>query len=282
MAFPKINSVLQNLIIRALTGALFVIAITSAIYIHPYAFAVLFALAVGSALWEFYEMTGEKKFTHRLIGIGGGMYLFTATFVYAGGFVSGIIFYPYILFLLAILISSLYNTKPDPVNHCAMSLFAQFYCAGLLAFLNFIVFDPATKQYLPYFALLIFIFVWLNDTFAYLTGITLGKHPFFPRVSPKKSWEGFWGGLVITLVISQVIAFYFPEIINWHQSLVIAAITVVFGTYGDLVESLLKRTCGAKDSGAFFPGHGGVLDRFDSVILAAPAVYIYMALFIRN
>jgi phosphatidate cytidylyltransferase len=217
-----------------------------------------------------------------LTGIAGGMYLFVATFLFAGGLTQGYIFFPYLLFLLAILILSLYTTTSDPVRNCSMSFFAQFYCAGLLSILNFIVFDPSSKQYFPYFALLIFVFVWLNDTFAYLTGITLGKRPFFPRISPKKSWEGFWGGLIITLFCSQIVAFYFPHIINWHQSLVFAIVTVVFGTWGDLVESLLKRAGGVKDSGAFFPGHGGVLDRLDSVILAAPAVFIYIQLIIRS
>jgi phosphatidate cytidylyltransferase len=282
MTFPKINSILKNLIIRAITGGVYVALIVSAIYIHPYGFVALFAPVVGLALWEFYGITGERKFIHKLTGICGGIYLFVASFLYAGGFTSGYIFFPYLLFLTALLVSSLYNFEPNPIKNCAMSLFAQFYCAGLLSTLNFIVFDPATKQYFPYFALLIFIFVWLNDTFAYLTGITLGKHPFFPRISPKKSWEGFWGGFVITLLFSQIIAYYFPEIINWYESLGLAIVTVIFGTYGDLVESLLKRTYGVKDSGRLLPGHGGVLDRFDSVMLAAPAVYIFIALVIRN
>ena len=282
MDFPINNSILKNLIIRALTGIVYVTAIVSAICIHPYSFLALFAAVVGLALWEFYGLAGEKKNIHKLIGVFGGMYLFIASFLYAGEFVSICIFYPYLLFMVAILISSLYRTTTDPIRNCAMFFFGQFYCAGLLSILNFIVFDSATKQYFPYFALLIFVFVWLNDTCAYLTGITLGKHPFFPRISPKKSWEGFWGGFIITLLFSQLIAFYFPQLINWHQSLAFATVTVIFGTYGDLVESLLKRTGGVKDSGAFFPGHGGVLDRFDSVILAAPAVFIFIELFIRN
>jgi phosphatidate cytidylyltransferase len=259
-----------------------VAVIVSAICFHPYGFVLLFAPVVGLALREFYKITGKNKGWHRLIGIIGGMYLFTASFLYAGGYAPEYVFYPYLLFLSALFISSLYHTTPDPVKDCAMSFFAQFYCAGLLSTLNFIVFDPATNRYFPYIALLIFIFVWLNDTGAYLTGITLGKHPLFKRVSPLKSWEGFWGGFTITLVSSQAIAYFFPEIIHWYQSLGLAIVTVVFATWGDLVESLLKRTYGVKDSGVLLPGHGGVLDRFDSVMLAAPAVYIYLELFIRN
>jgi phosphatidate cytidylyltransferase len=224
----------------------------------------------------------EGKIWHKLFAIVGGMYLFTSSFLYAGGLASAHIFYPYLLFLLALLILSLYRNTPNPAENCALSLFAQFYCAGLLSLLNFIVFDSVAKQYFPYFALLIFIFVWINDTFAYLTGITFGKHPLFQRVSPKKSWEGFWGGFMIVVLSSLAVAYYFPAIINWRHSLALGILTVIFATWGDLVESLLKRACGVKDSGTLLPGHGGILDRFDSVILAAPAVFIYMELFIRN
>ena len=273
---------MKNLITRALTGIAYVVAIVSAIYFHPYGFLVLFTAVVGLALWEFYELKKESKIRHRLFAIAGGMYLFTASFLFAGGFASAHIFYPYFFFLLTLLILSLYRTTPNPAENCALSLYAQFYCAGLLSMLNFIVFDPVTKQYFPFFALLIFLFVWVNDTFAYLTGITLGKHPLFQRISPKKSWEGFWGGFLFVLLSSLAVAYYFPEIINWYQSLSLGILTVIFATWGDLVESLLKRTGGVKDSGTFFPGHGGILDRFDSIILAAPAVFIFLELFIRN
>ena len=256
--------------------------VVSAICIHPYSFLALFVLVVGIAFWEFYGWGMVHKGWHELIGIAGGIYLFTATFLFAGGFVSNYIFYPYIFLILTVLISSLYHTAPEPTKNCAMSLFAQFYCAGLLSTLNFIVFDPVTKQYFPYYALLIFIFVWLNDTGAYLIGITFGKHRLFQRISPKKSWEGFWGGLTIVALSSQVIAYYFPEIINWYHSLALAIVIAIFATYGDLVESLLKRSCGVKDSGILIPGHGGILDRFDSVILVSPAVFLYLELFIRN
>jgi len=273
---------MKNFITRALTGIIYVATIVAAICLHPFTFLVLFAIVTGLAIWEFYDLEKESKVRHRLTAIIGGMYLFTASFLYAGGFASAHIFYPYIGFLLALLILSLYRTTPNPAENCALALFAQLYCAGLLSVLNFIVFDPATKQYIPYVALLIFIFVWINDTFAYLTGITFGKHPLFQRVSPKKSWEGFWGGCIFVVISSLALAYFFPEIIKWHHSLSLGIFTVIFGTYGDLVESLLKRTRGVKDSGTFFPGHGGILDRFDSIMLAAPAVFIYMELFIRN
>ena len=273
---------MKNLISRTLTGIIFAAVIVFAICFHSYSFLALFALVVGLAFWEFYGWGMENKGWYELIGISGGIYLFTATFLFAGGFVSGYIFYPYVFLILTVLISFLYQTTSEPVRNCAMSLFAQFYCAGLLSIMNFIVFDPVTKQYFPYYALLIFIFVWLNDTGAYLIGIAFGKHRLFERISPKKSWEGFWGGLIITALSSQVIAYYFPEIITWYHSLALSIVVTIFATYGDLVESLLKRSCGVKDSGTMLPGHGGILDRFDSVLLVSPAVFLYLELFIRN
>ena len=273
---------LKNLITRTLTGIIFVATIVSMILFHPYTFLGLFILIVGLALWEFYRLEKENNGWQKLIAIAGGIYLFTASFFFAGGFVSVIIFYPYIFFLLLVLISFLYHTTPDPVKNCAIAFFAQFYCAGLLSTMNFIVFDPLTKQYFPYYALLIFIFVWLNDTGAYLTGVLFGKHRLFQRISPKKSWEGFWGGLTIVALSSQAIAYYFPEIISWYHSLAMTIVVVIFATYGDLVESLLKRSGGVKDSGILLPGHGGILDRFDSVILVSPVVLLFLELFIRN
>lgn len=273
---------MKNLLTRTLTGIFFVAAIVSAIYFHPYGFLALFAVVVGLALWEFYGLDLERMGWRKPAGIAGGMYLFTASFFYAGGFVSHIIFYPYILFLIVLLISSLYLSAPNPIRNCAMIFFPQFYCAGLLSTMNFIVFDPATKQYFPWFALLIFLFVWLNDTGAYLTGITLGKHRLFQRISPLKSWEGFIGGITITSLASLGIAYFFPEFISWYHSLTLAIITGIFATYGDLVESLLKRIVGVKDSGTLMPGHGGVLDRFDSVVMVIPVAFLYIDLFIRN
>ena len=273
---------MKNLITRALTGIIYVAVIVAAIFFHPFTFLALFTATVGLTTREFYKLEKESKVGYRLFTVTGSMYLFIASFLYAGSYTSAFIFYPYVCFLIVLMILSLYRIASNPVENCMRSIFAQFYCAGLLSILNFIIFDPTTKQYVPSFALLIFIFVWINDTFAYLTGITMGKHPLFQRVSPKKSWEGFVGGFIAVVVSSFAIATYFPEIISWRHSLAMGVITVIFGTYGDLVESLLKRSRGVKDSGTLLPGHGGFLDRFDSVMLAAPAVFIYIQLFIRN
>lgn len=277
---------MKNLIIRALTGIIFVVVLISAIYIHPIFFLILFCIITGLTLWEFGSLVKhyENANLQRAVNVLGGVYLFIATFVYANGLTDGKIFLPYLLFIMLTMIAELYYKAPNPINNWAFTLFAQVYCAGSFSILNFIGAEPGTPgvmSYTPLFIMAIFIFVWLDDTGAYLVGSLIGKHKLFERISPKKSWEGFFGGLILSLASSQAFAWFAPEInrMNW---LGLAATVVLFGTWGDLIESLLKRTLGVKDSGNVLPGHGGMLDRFDSVMLAVPASYIYIELFIRN
>ena len=277
---------MKNLIIRALTGIIFVVVLISAIYIHPIFFLILFCIITGLTLWEFGGLVKhyENANLQRTVNVLGGVYLFIATFVYANGLTDGKIFLPYLLFIMLTMIAELYYKAPNPINNWAFTLFAQVYCAGSFSILNFIGAEPGTPgvmSYTPIFIMAIFIFVWLDDTGAYLVGSLIGKHKLFERISPKKSWEGFFGGLILSLASSQAFAWFAPEInrMNW---LGLAATVVLFETWGDLIESLLKRTLGVKDSGNVLPGHGGMLDRFDSVMLAVPASYIYIELFIRN
>lgn len=277
---------MKNLIIRALTGIIFVVVLVSAICIHPIFFLILFCIITGLTLWEFGGLVKhyENANLQQAVNVLGGVYLFIATFVYANGLTDGKIFLPYLLFIMLTMIAELYYKAPNPINNWAFTLFAQIYCAGSFSMLNFIGAEPGTPgvmSYTPLFIMAIFIFVWLDDTGAYLVGSLIGKRKLFERISPKKSWEGFFGGLILVLASSQAFAWFAPEIsrLNW---LGLATTVVLFGTWGDLIESLLKRTLGVKDSGHILPGHGGMLDRFDSVMLAVPASYIYIELFIRN
>ncbi|MCD7848888.1 MAG: phosphatidate cytidylyltransferase [Parabacteroides sp.] len=277
---------MKNLIIRALTGIIFVVVLVSAICVHPIFFLILFGLITGLTLWEFGGLIKhyENANLQRAINVVGGVYLFIATFVYANGLTDGKIFLPYLLFIMLTMIAELYYKAPNPINNWAFTLFAQVYCAGSFSMLNFIGAEPGTPgvmSYTPLFIMAIFVFVWLDDTGAYLVGSLIGKRKLFERISPKKSWEGFFGGLILVLASSQAFAWYAPEI-SWYNWLGLAATVVLFGTWGDLIESLLKRTLSVKDSGNVLPGHGGMLDRFDSVMLAVPASYIYIELFIRN
>lgn len=277
---------MKNLIKRAFTGIIFVTILVSAICVHPTLFLVVFSLITGLTLWEFYGLVKhyENATVKRVVSSLGGIYLFIAAFAYVNGLAGSVIFLPYLLFIMYILIAELYYQAPNPIINWAFTLFAQVYCAGSFSLLNFIAAQPGASgdiTYTPLFVMAIFIFVWLDDTGAYLVGSMIGKRKLFERISPKKSWEGFYGGLIVALASSQFFAWYAPEV-SWYNWLGLSAMIVIFGTWGDLMESLLKRTLGVKDSGNVLPGHGGMLDRFDSVMMSIPAAYIYIELFIRN
>jgi phosphatidate cytidylyltransferase len=189
--------------------------------------------------------------------------------------------------LLLAMTGQLWNTKSNPVEAWMHITYSQIYVALPFALVNMIAFFRG--QFTPVLVLSLFVFIWVNDSFAYLTGSLFGRHRMFERVSPKKSWEGFIGGNLFALAAAYLMSILDQPLSNllvghdgaslelW-QWLVFAQIVVVFGTLGDLVESLLKRTLGVKDSGSAIPGHGGWLDRFDSLIFAAPVVACYLYL----
>ena len=191
----------------------------------------------------------------------------------------------YGLLLLYIIISSLYRHSEKPLKDWALCLASQLYIAvpfALLPLLS-IVYDASssTLAYNWIYPLALFIFLWVNDTFAYLCGCSLQKYipaKLFPRISPKKSWIGSIGGGLFTLLAAIIIWWWQPETMPLLRWLGFALVVIVFGTWGDLVESLIKRQLGINDSGNVLPGHGGMLDRFDSALLVIPASVIYFIL----
>lgn len=276
---------MKNFITRALTGIVFVAILVSAIYFHSYYFLGVFSLITGLTLWELYGLVlPEASPFNRFMGAIGGAYLFAATFGYTEKGMGAWIFLPYLLILIYLMVVALYEKGKNPLTHWSMLLFGQAYCAGSFSLLNGLAYKSELIEGLapmPIFILALFVLIWLNDTGAYLIGSMLGKHRLFARISPKKSWEGFFGGLAVAVLGSQLLAAFDP-LYSHQQWMGLAIVVVAFGTWGDLIESLLKRTIGVKDSGNLLPGHGGMLDRFDSLLLAAPASYIYIELFIQN
>ncbi|MDD4514316.1 phosphatidate cytidylyltransferase [Massilibacteroides sp.] len=272
---------MKNLIIRAFTGLIFVVVIISGIWYSAYTFLVLFGIITGLTVWELYGLLYGKgtNLIKRSTQVLGGVYLFASTFMYNYGIANEDIFLPYLLFVLSIFIMELYYKAENPISNWANLLFIQIYAAGSFSLLNLVAIEGGNYSVIPLFA--IFVFVWINDTGAYLVGSTIGKRRLFERISPKKSWEGFLGGITFVLLVAYWASCYFVEI-SWYNWLGLASTIVVFATWGDLTESLLKRTLKVKDSGNILPGHGGILDRFDSIIMAVPAAYIYLELFIRN
>ena len=278
---------MKNLIIRSITGVLFV-AIIVVSFLNSIAMTLLFALITGLTLWEFCGLVNEQKGVqiNKFISTVAGVYLFFAMRAYLSdiGLVHSEVFIPYLLSVIYLLISELYLKNENPVVNWAFTMLGQMYVALPFALLNVLAFrstpDGVAYSYLA--PLCIFIFLWSNDTGAYCFGSLLGKHKLFPRISPAKSWEGSIGGGIFVIIIAGLIG-YFTELngvndlkMNIPQWMGLGLTVAVFGTWGDLVESLLKRTFKIKDSGSILPGHGGMLDRFDSSLLAIPASVVYL------
>lgn len=280
------TSKLKNLITRSITGILYV-AILVTCFLQAFNMVIVFALITGLATWEFTGLVNEHKHVNvnRLITTVAGVYFFLAVAgVNSGAIQTNAVFVPYLLTIIYLFISGLYTKSSDSVNDWAYTMLSQMYIALPLATINVIAFRQAADGLNYYYYLLplsTFIFLWANDTGAYCTGSLFGKHKLFPRISPAKSWEGSIGGGILVLIVASVI--YYIESqgenlsgLNLIEWLGLGLVVVVFGTWGDLVESLLKRTLGIKDSGYILPGHGGVLDRFDSSLMAIPASVVYL------
>ncbi|MDR0732827.1 MAG: phosphatidate cytidylyltransferase [Dysgonamonadaceae bacterium] len=275
---------MKNLLTRTLTGIAYAALICVGIMWNSLSFFVVFSAATVLCLWEFYHLITTRKRTkiNSIYNCFGGFLLFLSAYLYASGVCDYRIFFIYLVYTVIVLISELYEKQQDPINHAAYIFLGQTYIALPLALLNMIAFRGITSEtpvYNPWLIFSLFVFLWVNDTGAYLVGMAFGKHPFFERISPQKSWEGFAGGLVFTVLSAFIFARFRTEIALCHW-IGLSLPVVVFGALGDLAESLIKRTLGVKDSGCSLPGHGGYLDRFDSLLLAVYAMLFYMHLFI--
>ena len=266
---------MSNFLERTLSGFFFVVIIIASIWISPYTFALAFAIICGWAVFEFHKLTNQQSQVQvvPLLSVVGAVILFITSFLYASGKLIYPSFSVYGLFIVMVLVIELYRKKENPIHNWAYFLLGQIIIALPFSLLNFILY---VDGYHPLLLMAVFVTIWVNDTGAYLVGITFGKHRLFERISPKKSWEGFIGGAITALLSGYVFSLFIPEIslLSW---LIFSEIVVIFGTFGDLLESLMKRTVHVKDSGDVIPGHGGLLDRFDSMLLVAPAIFIFLS-----
>lgn len=273
----------SNFLQRAITGVIFVAVLVGCILGGPISFTILFALISALTINEFGNIVNRMEHTrmNKPISILTGLFLFLC-FGYIG-VVPGAneIFIPYLFLILYLFISELYKKQPNPLNNWAYAMMSQIYIALSFALLNVLAYHSSAtesvSQYNPILPLSIFIFNWVNDTGAYCTGMLFGKHRLFERISPKKSWEGSIGGAVFSIIAAIVMAHFFT-FLSTGVWIGLGLTVVVFGTWGDLTESLMKRTLGIKDSGNILPGHGGMLDRFDSTLMAVPAAVVYLYL----
>ncbi len=271
----------SNFTQRAITGIVFVVVLVGCILWGAISFSLLFTLITALSVHEFGHLmnTYNGGSLNKTITALGGAYLFLALGSFCIGATDARIFLPYLFLLLYVMITELYLKKANPLGNWAFSMLSQLYIALPFALLNILAYhnspENSSVTYNPILPLSIFVFIWLSDTGAYCVGSLIGKHRLFERISPKKSWEGSVGGAVFSIASSLIFAHCYPffSIAQWAG---LAAVVVVFGTWGDLTESLMKRQLGIKDSGNILPGHGGMLDRFDSALMAIPAAVIYI------
>lgn len=279
---------MKNLITRSITGVLFV-AIIVVCFMRPEAMILLFALVTGLTVWEYTGLVNQIDgvTVNRFISTAAGVYLFLAIAGFCSGITPSAVFIPYLLSVIYLFISELYTESKNAINNWAYTMLSQMYVALPLATINILAFrDIGGQVVFSYLTpLSIFIFLWANDTGAYCFGSLFGKHKLFPRISPGKTWEGSVGGGILVLVVAAIIGYL--ESSNADQMvggstmsipewMGMGLVVVFFGTWGDLVESLFKRTLGIKDSGNILPGHGGMLDRFDSSLMTMPAAVVYL------
>ena len=267
---------MKKLLVRVATGAVFGVVLLASILYNNLTFGALFALVTCLAVNEFCNLIHEYKKTtfSTPIAVVGGLYLFLAFFMLDKVANPFMLFVPYLILIVFTLVRELYKKAESPLDNFAYFALSQLYAALPFALLNILTtFGPGAYNYIM--PLSIFIFLWCSDSGAYFVGSAIGRRKLFERISPKKSWEGSIGGGVLALVAAYILSLYYPTL-GTFEWMGMAAIVVVTGTWGDLIESCMKREMGIKDSGNILPGHGGILDRFDSAILAIPSVVVYL------
>jgi phosphatidate cytidylyltransferase len=270
---------LNNFLTRTLTGTVYVTLIVASILIHPLFFYIVFAGFAIAGLIEFYNITNSDKIKPHFFT---GLFITVVMFVFSANSAFNAISLEYLLILIplsfSVFIFELFRNKQNPLQNIATTLLGLFYIALPLSLLVFIPNISLENGVFKKGLLLgFFILIWTNDTFAYLIGVKFGKNKLFERVSPKKSWEGSFGGFLFSIIVAYILSLFFIDL-NTMEWIGMAIIIVVFGSIGDLIESLFKRSLNIKDSGNILPGHGGILDRLDAVLIAAPFVFFYLLL----
>lgn len=279
---------MNNFFRRTLTGAGIVIFILGGFWLHPVSFFLTGLILLAGGLYEYYRMIkGGGRNPQALSGILSGVAAYILATLISSGYLPAKYFLILVLFFVIIVITELYSRRDKPFDELAHTFFAIIYIAIPFAMMPFTAFSHSGLNSLlphgemtfsPGIIIGFFLLVWANDTGAYLTGVTAGKHKLMERISPKKTWEGFFGGMLLSVFVAWLLSGWLG-VVGTAQWIIISLIIAIFGTYGDLAESMLKRSTGVKDSGSILPGHGGFLDRFDSTIFSFPIVYLFISLF---
>lgn len=273
---------IKNLVTRAGTGIIYIAVILMGILGGKFSFIAVFGCILGIAMYEFYRMV-EKNTSHtisKIFNIFSGIMIFLTVFLYLEGICRHALPTIVPVYLLILFASTIFIHRNDILHTAIYSIFGQVYITMPLSLLMLISYqyNIAVNGYHYVLVLALFVFLWVNDTAAYFMGSLFGKHKLIERISPKKSVEGFIAGIFFTILASLIFARLYPGYSTgfWMG---FALITSLSGTVGDLFESLIKRTYGLKDAGTLIPGHGGILDRIDSLLIAIPAGYVYLTVF---
>lgn len=271
---------MNSLILRTVTGVVFVALVIGSVFLNPFLFASVIGLFTLLGALEY-----KKLLQSRLKGVSTLVFTASALFVYLITSAVGLSLLPQkflalnILPFFLIMIQTLFRKTDKPLEEIGAIFVGLMYIPVPMAILNWIIdYHPVDGSYKTGLILGFFVILWMNDVFAYLVGSLIGKHKLFVRISPKKTWEGSIGGALFAVLFSWLFAWLYNDLSFLSWSLM-AIVIVLTGSLGDLVESMLKRSIGVKDSGKLLPGHGGVLDRFDAALMAAPFVYVYLLFF---
>jgi phosphatidate cytidylyltransferase len=275
----------NDLITRAGAGIIYILVILLGVLGGRFTFLAVFGAIVGTGLFEFYRMV-EKDTSHaisKIYNVVMGIILFLSVSLYIEDISLYLLPSVILLYLLILIASAVFIHRHDIFHAIIYSVFGQIYITLPLSLLMLISYSNQSNltgenyDWVPILAL--FVFIWVNDTAAYFIGSLIGKHKLMEHISPNKSVEGFIAGILFTLLAALIFAWLYPEFstVFWVGY---GAVVALFGTLGDLFESLIKRTCSVKDAGNLIPGHGGILDRIDSLLLAVPAAYLYLMIFL--
>ncbi len=272
---------MKVLIQRSITGIAFAAIMLAGIVIHQYIFAFVFATFLLLTLYEFYKISEKIDYDPSTkTGLICGFLLFVIFFLAASRVIPQRFIFLSILIPLFTLIPDLFDSRKNGYKNSMITLAGVIYIALPYSLTCFIIFPTSliSAEFYPWILFGIFLIIWIYDSMAYVFGSMFGKHKIAEKISPKKSWEGLIGGAVFAVIMGIVNSVLFHEIslTNW---IIIALLIVTFGTSGDFFESKLKREAGVKDSGNILPGHGGMLDRFDTVLFAIPVIFVWIILF---
>lgn len=271
---------MNNLVKRIITAVLCLILIIGCLLLGEYTYFVISFAINLIALYEFYKIIPvNTKAPNKYLGIATGSILFILSFIISSGSFDEKLYLIMIPLLLAVFIFELFRKRENPAANIGITILGIVYVSLPLSILNYLVFPAGgTSEYTYRILLAYLILIWTNDTAAYFSGITAGKHLLFKRISPKKTWEGFIGGLLFTFIVAWAVSGLFDDL-DRTDMLVFAGIVSLIGVAGDLTESMFKRSINVKDTGSLLPGHGGILDRVDSILMTSPLIFIYLELF---